>query len=126
MYRKRFHAITPTKVVEYLLLDREVPALGALLPDEERALAPRDHRRATWGTWSNGAERELGKLNSELSYADTREILGRGLHEYIDDLQARLNYVGQSVHDTFFALKPFDEETPIVSKSRPPISLRDR
>ena len=38
-----------------------------------------------------------------------KEILKRGLHEQIDDLQTRMNKVGEAVHGTFFAMRPVDE-----------------
>ncbi|MFO0736695.1 MAG: alpha-E domain-containing protein [Labilithrix sp.] len=121
MYRKKNHAITPAKVVEYLVLDAKFPrSVRYCLSKGERSLHA--ITGAGIGSWTNGAERELGKLNAELSYADTREILARGLHEYIDDLQQRLNYVGNSVHDTFFAMKPVDGEETDAGKSRPPLS----
>jgi uncharacterized alpha-E superfamily protein len=122
MYRKKNHTITPAKVVEYLLLDAKFPrSVRYCLSKGERSLHA--ITGAQTGTWSTGAERELGKLNAELQYADTREILNRGLHEYIDDLQQRLNYVGNSVHDTFFAMKPVDgDEHEGGGKSRPPLA----
>ena len=119
MYRKQHHVITPNKVVEYLILDPKFPrSVRYCLSKGERSLHA--ITGAAIGSWTNGAERELGKLNAELSYADTREILTRGLHEYIDDLQQRLNYVGNSVHETFFAMKPVDADE--AGKSRPPLS----
>jgi uncharacterized alpha-E superfamily protein len=124
MYRKRHGAIVPPKVVEYLLLDRRFPrTVRYCLNKAERSLHA--ITGAAIGTWTNGAERELGRLNAELSYADTKEILGRGLHEYIDDLQKRLNYVSQSVYDTFFAMKPLDldETNDEARRSLPPLAL---
>jgi uncharacterized alpha-E superfamily protein len=111
MYRKRHGAITPNKVVEFLMLDRKFPrSVRYCLSKAERSLHA--ITGASLGTWTNGAERELGRLNAELSYADTKEILARGLHEYIDNLQRRANYVGSSVFDTFFAMKPEEQEEP--------------
>jgi uncharacterized alpha-E superfamily protein len=112
MYRKRHGMITPAKVVEFLMLDRRFPrTVRYCLANAEQSLHA--ITGAVDGTWTNGAERELGRLNAELSYADVKEILSRGLHEFIDDLQKRLNYVSQSVYETFFAMKPLDqEETP--------------
>jgi uncharacterized alpha-E superfamily protein len=111
-------------VVEFLMLDRKFPrSVRYCLTKAERSLHA--ITQAAVGTWTNGAERELGKLMSELSYAETTEMLARGLHEYIDDLQQRLNYVGQSVHDTFFAMRPIDEtDEPVGDRSRslPPLS----
>jgi uncharacterized alpha-E superfamily protein len=119
MYRKKNHVITPQKVVEYLLLDVKFPrSVRYCLSKGERSIHA--ITGSPIGSWSNGAERELGKLNAELSYADTREILTRGLHEYIDNLQQRLNYVGNSVHETFFAMKPLDGDEAEAGKSRPP------
>ncbi len=125
MYRKRYGAITPNKVVEFLLLDRHFPrSVRYCLAKGERSLHA--ITGATMGTWTNGAERELGRLNAELSYADTKEILSRGLHEYIDDLQLRLNYVGHSVFETFFAMKldsGAEGEVDETRRSLPPLSL---
>jgi len=128
MYRKRHGQIAPSKVVEYLLLDRRFPrTVRYCLGKAERSLHA--ITGASMGTWTNGAERELGRLNAELSYADTKEILSRGLHEYIDDLQLRLNYVSQSVNDTFFAMKPVADDTEESSlmdearRSLPPLSM---
>jgi uncharacterized alpha-E superfamily protein len=123
MYRKRYGGITPAKVVEFLMLDRKFPrSVRYCLTKAERSLHA--ITGAAVGTWTNGAERELGKLMSELAYADTKEMLSRGLHEYIDDLQQRLNYVGQSVHETFFAMKPLDADESMEGRSRslPPLS----
>jgi uncharacterized alpha-E superfamily protein len=126
MFRKRHGAITPAKVVEFLLLDSKFPrSVRYCLAKAERSLHA--ITGAALGTWTNGAERELGKLNAELSYADTTEILTRGLHEYIDDLQKRLNYVSQSVFETFFAMKPVETEDGASSEARPslaPMSTR--
>ncbi|HVJ93235.1 MAG TPA: alpha-E domain-containing protein [Labilithrix sp.] len=124
MYRKRHGGITPGKVVEFLLLDPRFPrSVRYCLNKAERSLhAITD---SPMGTWTNSAERELGRLNAELSYAETKEILSRGLHEYIDNLQLRLNYVSQSVFDTFFAMKPLDpDESQQIEtrRSLPPLS----
>jgi uncharacterized alpha-E superfamily protein len=123
MYRKRHGGITPAKVVEFLLLDSQFPRSARYcLAKGERSLHA--ITGAPSGTWTNGAERELGRLNAELSYADTAEILTRGLHEYIDNLQQRLNYVGQSVFETFFAMKPLEADEPREPERRslPPLS----
>ena len=80
------------------------------------------------GTWTTHAERELGKLNAELSYASTEEIVMRGVHETIDTLQMRLHAVTNAVFETFFAMRPEGEEPdsekpPLAPHSRPPFSF---
>jgi uncharacterized alpha-E superfamily protein len=53
-------------------------------------------------------EQKLGQLRSELAYTRADEVIERGLHEFVDDLQSRLNHIGAAIHDTFFATRPVD------------------
>ncbi|WP_448562700.1 alpha-E domain-containing protein [Trichothermofontia sp.] len=104
MYRKRRkHRITPIGVVEFLVLDREFPrAMQFCLIQAERSL----HRitGTPAGTWSNPAERALGRLRSELDYTVAEEVIQAGLHEFLDRLQQQMNDVGEQIFETFFAL----------------------
>lgn len=104
MYRKRRkHRITPIGVVEFLVLDREFPrAMRFCLLQAERSLHQITGTPA--GTWSNPAERALGRLRSELDYITAEEIIQTGLHEFLDNLQLQMNEVGQQIFETFFAL----------------------
>jgi uncharacterized alpha-E superfamily protein len=104
MYRKRHGRISPRGVVEFLVLDRQFPrAIHYAL------LGARDSLHAIsgtpLGTFRYAPEKLLGQLCSELSYADIDEIINTGLHEYLDDLQDKMNHVGAGIFDTFFALK---------------------
>ena len=115
MYRKRHGRISPRKVVEFLLLDREFPrAIHFCL------LGGRDSLHAIsgtpLGTFRYLPEKLLGQLCSELSYAAVDEIIDAGLHEYLDELQTRMNQVGAGIHETFFASK-----TPHPAKRAQPI-----
>ena len=58
------------------------------------------------GTFSNHAERRLGRLVSELAYTQISEVISGGLHEFLDSLQRKMNYVDDAVFETFFALRP--------------------
>ncbi|HEX3869828.1 MAG TPA: alpha-E domain-containing protein [Pirellulales bacterium] len=105
MYRKAHGRITPAKVVEFLVLDREFPravqyCLGV---GEESVLAISGNTR---GPFRNLAEQLLGRLRSELAYMSVQEIIKGGLHEFVDGFQNKLNMVGEAVHTTFFALTP--------------------
>ena len=107
MYRKRWGAITPGKVVEFLLLSRRFPrSVRYCLNKAERSLHA--ITGTPIGTSTNAVERELGRLVAEIAYADIDEVLSRGLHESIDDLQLRMNKVGDAVWSTFFAMKPIE------------------
>ncbi len=103
MYRKRYHKITPGRVVEFLVLDREFPrAVQHCIEMADVCLHAISGRPA--GTFSNAAEQRLGQLKSELAYANVEEIIQNGLHQYLDSLQTRFNKIGEGIHETFFAL----------------------
>lgn len=105
MYRKDYGRITPKGVVDYLLLNRHFPrAIQHCL------IAARESLHAvsgsTVGSYKNPAEKLLGQLCSELSFLTVEEAIAIGLHEYIDALQVKMNQIGASIHETFFAPKP--------------------
>jgi len=104
MYRKRMGRISPRGVVDFLLLDRELPrAIQFCL------LCARDSLHSVsgtpLGTFRHSPEKLLGQLCSDLSYASIDEIINSGLHEYLDELQTKMNQIGTGIHETFFALK---------------------
>ncbi len=108
MYRKRFRRITPHRVAEFLVLDREFPrSIHYCLIKAENSLHA--ITGSSRGTFCNLAEQRLGRLRSDLDYADVDEIFDQGLHEYLDHFQAKLIGVGSAVYDTFFALKPMSQ-----------------
>ena len=45
----------------------------------------------------------LGRLLADLDYTQIEEIKSIGLHEFLDNMQTRLNQIGSAVHETFFA-----------------------
>jgi uncharacterized alpha-E superfamily protein len=94
-------------VVEFLLLNREFPRAV-----EFCLLAARESLHAISGTpagtFRHASEKLLGQLCSDLSYTSVDEVIASGLHEYIDDLQTRMNKVGAGVHEEFFALRTPD------------------
>ncbi len=118
MYRRDRGRITPKGVVDYLLLDRLFPrAIHACLIEANESL------HAISGTpldrYRNSPEKLLGQLCSDLSFASVDEIIAAGLHEYLDDLQDRMNQIGAGIHETFFAVKtPGPASKPGMSQSQ--------
>ncbi len=104
MYRKKHGRITPRGVVEFLLLDREFPRAVQFC-----LLSARDSLHAISGTpvgtFRHAPEKQLGQLCSDLSFASVDEVIQSGLHEYLDELQTKMNQVGAGVRETFFAFK---------------------
>ena len=104
MYHKRHGRISPSRIVQFLLLDREFPrAIHYCL------MSARESVHAISGTpagmFRNPVEHLLGVLCSELAYAQIDDIIVTGLHEYLDTLQTRMNEAGQHIHETFFAAR---------------------
>ncbi len=102
-YRQRHGRISPRHVVDFLLMDRTFPRAVQFC-----LLAARDSLHAITetppGTFTRSSERLLGQICSDLCYTRVDEIIAAGLHEYLDDLQSRLNRVGNSIHEEFFAI----------------------
>lgn len=110
MYRKSYGEINPYNIAQFLILDREFPrAIHYLLIQAERSL----HAISGTEVWTfkNLAEKRLGSLRSELDYIDIQEIFSFGLHEYLDDIQLRVNKVGDGVYKTFFDSRPMDKSS---------------
>ena len=102
-YRRAYGRIQPTNVVDFLILNSSFPrSLRFCVREAEGCL------RAISGTpahsFSNPAEQLLGQMSSQLNYARATDIIGNGLHQFVDDFQTRLNSVGQAISETFFQI----------------------
>ncbi len=107
MYRKRFGRIKPSRIAEFLLLDRDFPrSVRFCLSRADRALHA--ITGSPEGSGNTPAERRLGQLRAEFDYASVDEIIANGLHEFLDSIQSKLNDIDDAVFDTFFASRPLD------------------
>jgi uncharacterized alpha-E superfamily protein len=105
MYRKRFQQISPDRIVEFLVLDREFPrAIHRCVLSAESSL--HTISGTPLGTFGNPAEQVLGRLCADMNYVQVREIISGGLHEFLDDIQIRLNTTDDAIQNAFFALQP--------------------
>lgn len=105
--------LTPEKVVDFLLFSRDFPRSVRFCVDRiDRNL----HRisGSPRGTFANGAERVSGQLLAELSYGSTEEIMAIGLHDSLDQIQARFNSIGGEAFRAYVLL-------PDQIQDRPPI-----
>jgi uncharacterized alpha-E superfamily protein len=111
MYRKKHGLLTPARVVEFLLLERKFPrAIRYCVVKAERSV----HAITETPLDADGsaAERALGGIRATLAAGDVRAIMAGGMHEYLDDLQTRLNAASDAIHETFFALRPVVPSVP--------------
>lgn len=105
MYRQRHGVFTPANVVDFLLLDREFPRAVLFCLTKANDSLHAITGRAT-GQFGNNAEQRLGRLQSELAYFRPEEIIARGVHEFVNSLQIRLNAVSDAIYKDFFELRP--------------------
>lgn len=106
MYRKEFHQITPSNVANFLIFNNSFPRSICHCIEKAQICL---HRitGAPLGVAASEAEKKLGRLKADLDYTDIDEVIDAGLHEFLDDLQTKLNQLGGIIGTTFFNLKPF-------------------
>jgi uncharacterized alpha-E superfamily protein len=102
MYRKKYGRMSPQRVVDFLLLDREFPrAIQWCLLQARASVYAISGTPA--GMFRTPLEHVLSEVCSALAYAQAEEIVATGLHEYLDRLQLQMNLVGSGIRETFFA-----------------------
>jgi uncharacterized alpha-E superfamily protein len=103
MYRKEHHLITPKNVASFLIYDHQFPrSIRHCVTKAQVAL----HRitGSPPGSASNPAEKRIGRIKADLEYTDIDEVIHQGMHEYLDQLQTRLNELDEAIGNTFFNL----------------------
>jgi uncharacterized alpha-E superfamily protein len=104
MYRKRRHRISPQDVAQFLISEREFPrSIQFCLIQAEKSLC--QITGGSPGIWGNSADRNLGKLRSQLDFITIEEIMQGGLHEFLDDVEVQLNQIGHCIFEKFFDIQ---------------------
>lgn len=91
--------IDPEGVVRYLILEADFPR--GMRFCVSRCLE--SLQAISNGGFGSEAERLLGRLDSELRYANIAEIFQRGLSTFLIDVQDACNLVGEEIHRAYFA-----------------------
>lgn len=100
MYRQRFHETTPRNICTFLIFDDAFPrSIRHCIDQANTALHAITGNPLGYGGCAS--ERLLGRLRSHLAYGTIDEVYGRGLHQYIDDVQNALIEVCAAVNDDF-------------------------
>jgi uncharacterized alpha-E superfamily protein len=74
------------------------------------------------GQYSNRCEKLAGSLLARLNFSSTSDVMERGLHKYIDELQAALNEIGQAVFETYVLLPQDMNQAPARHSNFDPVS----
>ena len=105
-YRKRHSvAVTGPRVAGLLMFDSEFPrsllfCVEALRLHYERAT------QATPASRAVPAVREITLLELDLRSGDARDVIGHGLHQFLDDVQLRLISIGAAMTEHVFRALP--------------------
>jgi uncharacterized alpha-E superfamily protein len=92
------------EIVEFLVTDREFPRAIRHCVD----VAGESLRVITGtpeGVLSYSSEQSMEVLRGELGKTQVEVVLRNGLHEYLDGLQTKMNAIGDSLKNDFFALR---------------------
>ncbi|GGZ38508.1 hypothetical protein GCM10007049_34570 [Echinicola pacifica] len=104
-YRKMYGTIDSSGVLEFLIFNRQFPrSIFFCLKEAEDCLHMISHTSSN--DFKNGAEKEIGSLRSKLAFSDIDDIINRGLHESIDEIQQKINIISSEIELTFFQVKP--------------------
>ncbi len=117
--REHDNELDPRHVLEFLFLSDHFPrSVRFCVHEVDRALnclgKPKGLPSSTLDPISAS-----GRLKADVDYTTIDEILQRGVHEYIDDLQARLNHVGLAIFETFIL---YADLSPVAITSLSPVT----
>ena len=108
MHRQQYRALTPTSIVDFLILDKMFPrAVAHCIRQAELSLYEISGNNIAQG-FGNTAERSLSKLRTDIEFTETADIFKAGLHQYLDNFQTRTNEIGTAIFETYFDLKPVE------------------
>jgi uncharacterized alpha-E superfamily protein len=98
MFRKRFSAITPRNVADFLLFDAEFPrAILHCIREAQTSLNAITDA-------GNPAKEQFEQLAAALTLTKIEDVIQNGLHQYLDGLQTQLNQADDAIFRTFFQL----------------------
>ena len=100
MYRKKYGRITPSDVVDFLVMDHEFPrAVRFCIKSASESL--QSVTGTPIGAFRYRSEQLMGQLRAELDFTSVDTVLRSGLHEYLDRLQLKMNGIDEGLRDDF-------------------------
>lgn len=101
--------VQPALVAEFLLLSEDFPRSMRFCVQQINT-ALRRLSGVAEGRFSNDAEKLCGRLLAELQFSSATDIFDAGLHNYIDQMQSKLNAVGGALFQAYI-FQPFQLST---------------
>jgi len=117
-YRKFYVAqVEPDKVVEFLILNeffpRSIRFCAQSLNDALRRISGCKEEHFT-----NLAEKLAGRLVAELNYSALEDIKTVGMHKYMDEVQIKLNAIGEAIFQTYLFSPPLTAPEPEAAQEQ--------
>jgi uncharacterized alpha-E superfamily protein len=111
-YRKFYVAqVEPDKVVEFLILNEFFPrSIRFCAQSLDEAL--RRISGCTDEKFTNQAEKLTGRIVAELNFSALEDIKTVGMHKYMDELQIKLNAIGDAIYKTYLFFPPTNVPEP--------------
>lgn len=114
-FQSRSSKLDPPVIIEYLLLDPIFPrSFASCVAELHEAL------QALCGPGRLDEMKEpvrlSGRLAADIRYVTVGEVLGSGLHDFLDGLQVRLNEIGHAIFETFVL---YADLLPVAAESLP-------
>jgi uncharacterized alpha-E superfamily protein len=122
-YRKFYVAqVEPDKVVEFLILNeffpRSIRFCAQSLDDALRCISGCADEHFT-----NQAEKLTGRIVAELNFSALEDIKTVGMHKYMDEIQIKLNTIGEAIFKTYLFSPPIavpePEAAPAAAEGAP-------
>jgi uncharacterized alpha-E superfamily protein len=100
MYRKKYGRISPSDVVDFLVMDHEFPrAVRFCIKSASESLQA--ITGTSVGAFRYRSEQLMGQLRAELDFTSVDTVILGGLHEYLDGLQLKMNSIDSALRDDF-------------------------
>ncbi len=108
MYRQQYRVISPSHIVQFLVLDKNFPrSIFYCIRQAELSLYQISGRELTNG-YSNSAEKEITRLRHEIEFTEVGDIFRKALHPYLDEFQIKNNTAAKEIFNTYFDTKPVE------------------
>ena len=105
--------VNPKLVAEFLMFNQDFPRSVRFCVAELNGALRRISGVAE-GRFCNGAEKLAGRLVAELQFSTVDEIFDQGLHSCLDQLQTKLNDIGNAMFDAYIFQKFDNPEDQIM------------
>jgi uncharacterized alpha-E superfamily protein len=119
-YREHDNQLNPRSVLEFLFLsERFSRSVLFCVSEVDNAL----HKlvKPPGNATSPNPLRASGRLVADLKFATIDDILECGLHEYIDELQSKLNVVGKAIYETYVLYADANPVSPTANQPSAPL-----